>query len=177
MWKIIESLKLNRKNGTLITELKLNALQAKHWQEQLRWSKLHFSANKPKINSVNLVTGLNNNCKGMLLCPLNWFLCCIITEYSSHIRNKNLQLYTDIGITRIFDWREVPNRKPHAMTSSEIFEKRDFLWDKDTAKWRIRSRDLVWHVTRILLKGEDLNQTLKISVTQMYQIVCNFLEK
>ena len=24
-----------------------------------------------------------------------------------------------------------PNRKSHAMTSSQIFEKRDFLWDKE----------------------------------------------
>ena len=47
------------------------------------------------------------------------------------------------------------------MTSSKIFEKRDFLWDKATVEWRIRIRDLDWHVTWILLKGENLKQKLK----------------
>ena len=48
------------------------------------------------------------------------------------------------------------------MTISNFFEKMDFLWDKDIVKWRIRSRGLSWHVTWILLKGNDLNQKLKI---------------
>ena len=39
----------------LSTEPKLNALQAKHWRVQLRWSKLHGSANKFKINSVTVL--------------------------------------------------------------------------------------------------------------------------
>ena len=32
------------------------------------------------------------------------------------------------------------NRKSHALTSSEIFEKRDFSWDK---KWKIKSWSLI----------------------------------
>ena len=48
------------------------------------------------------------------------------------------------------------------MMSSEQFEKRDFLMDKDAVEWRIRSRGLGWHATRILLKGENLNQKQKM---------------
>ena len=47
------------------------------------------------------------------------------------------------------------------MTLSKFFEKRDFLWDKDMVKWRIRGWGLGWHVTWILLKGKDSNQKLK----------------
>ena len=47
------------------------------------------------------------------------------------------------------------------MTLSKFFENRDFLWDKDIVKWRIRSRGLGWPVTWILLKGKGLNQKLK----------------
>ena len=41
------------------------------------------------------------------------------------------------------------------------FRKRNFLWDKDIVEWKIRSSGLVWHLPRILLKGEGLNQKLK----------------
>ena len=51
--------------------------------------------------------------------------------------------------------------KSHAMTSSNIFEMRHFLRDNDIVKWKIRSRGLVWHATRILLKGESLNLMFK----------------
>ena len=44
----------------------------------------------------------------------------------------------------------------HAMTSSNIFEMRHFLRDNDIVKWKIRSRGLVCHATRILLQGESL---------------------
>ena len=44
----------------------------------------------------------------------------------------------------------------HAIMSSNIFEMRHFLGDKDILKWKIRSRGLVWHATRVLLKGENL---------------------
>ena len=46
--------------------------------------------------------------------------------------------------------------KLHAMTSSNIFEMRHFLRDKDVVKWKIRSRGLVWHATKILRKGDHL---------------------
>ena len=36
------------------------------------------------------------------------------------------------------------------------FEMRHFLRDNDTLKWKIRSRGLVWHSSRILLMGESL---------------------
>ena len=54
-----------------------------------------------------------------------------------------------------------PNRKSHAMMLSEIFEKRDILWDKDTVRMEHESRALGWHAIWILLKREDLNQKLK----------------
>ena len=44
------------------------------------------------------------------------------------------------------------------MMPKEIFKKRVFLWYKDTLEWKIRIRGLVFDVTRILLKGKDLNQ-------------------
>ena len=43
------------------------------------------------------------------------------------------------------------NHKSHTMTSSEIFCKRNFLWDKDIVKWKIKNRGLGFRVTRILL--------------------------
>ena len=46
--------------------------------------------------------------------------------------------------------------KSHAMTSTNIFEMRHLLGNKDIVKWKIRSRCLVWHATKILLKGESL---------------------
>ena len=45
-----------------------------------------------------------------------------------------------------------PNRKSHAMTSLEIFEKREFLWAKNE---RSEAGGLVWHKIRILLKGKN----------------------
>ena len=68
-----------------------------------------------------------------------------------------------IGLARMFDWGERPNCKSHAMTSSKIFEKKEFLWDKDIAKWRIRSRGLSWHGSWILPMGKDLTTSKKIS--------------
>ena len=44
-----------------------------------------------------------------------------------------------------------PNRKSHAMTSSEIFKKRNFLRDKE----RSQVEGLVWPATIILLKGKN----------------------
>ena len=43
-----------------------------------------------------------------------------------------------------------PNHKSHAITSSEIFEKREFLWAKNE---RSEAGGLVWHIIRILLNG------------------------
>ena len=60
-----------------------------------------------------------------------------------------------------FCWGGRSNRKSHVMTSSKFFEKRDFLRDKDTVEWRIRSRGLSWHVTWVLLNKKDKNLKLK----------------
>ena len=38
-----------------------------------------------------------------------------------------------IGVAKIFNWGEGPNRKSHAMKSLKIFEKRNLIWDKDFA--------------------------------------------
>ena len=52
--------------------------------------------------------------------------------FQSNVTKAKKKSFTRyIGVTRIFDWRGGPNRKSHAMTLSEFFEKRDFLWDKD----------------------------------------------
>ena len=72
---------------------------------------------------------------------------------------KKLTIY--IGVAKIFDCGGRPNCKSHAMTSTQFLEKRNFLWDKNTAEWRIRNRGLGWHATWILLKTNDLNQKLK----------------
>ena len=37
-----------------------------------------------------------------------------------------------IGVTRSLDWGGGVNHKSHAMTSSEIFKRGFFLWDRDT---------------------------------------------
>ena len=50
------------------------------------------------------------------------------------------------------------NRKSHAITSSEIFEKRDFLWDKE---WKIKSWRSDLARNQDLLKGKDQNCKLK----------------
>ena len=42
-----------------------------------------------------------------------------------------LVLALGIGVAKIFKRGGGANHKLHAMTSSEIFEKRRFLWDKD----------------------------------------------
>ena len=62
-----------------------------------------------------------------------------------------------------------PNQPPHSkflpscLTLSHIFEKKDFLWDKDTVEWRIRSRGLHELTSNLdFAKGKDLNQKLKI---------------
>ena len=61
------------------------------------------------------------------------------------------------GVARIFDYGERQKRKSHAMSSSKFFKNKDFLWDKNTVEWIMRSRGLGWHVTWILLKRKDLN--------------------
>ena len=59
---------------------------------------------------------------------------------------------------------------------SKIFKKRNLLWDKDTIEGRIKS--LVWHVTRISLKGENLNKELAREIIgvwgQSYQPLGDF---
>ena len=41
------------------------------------------------------------------------------------------------------------------------FQKRNFLWYKDIVESKNKSFGLVWHLAKILQKGEDLNQKLK----------------
>ena len=41
-----------------------------------------------------------------------------------------------MGVPRIFDWGGL-NHKSHAMTSSKIFQRGSFLWDKDIVGWKI----------------------------------------
>ena len=54
---------------------------------------------------------------------------------------------------RIFGWG---GTKSHAMTPSNNFEMRNFLRDKVIVKWKIRSRGLIWHATRIFVEGGGL---------------------
>ena len=93
----------------------------------------------------------------------------MIVFRSNVLKVKKKPFVRYIGVARIFDWRGGPNRKSHAITLSKFFEKRDFLWDKDIVKWRIRSRGLGWHVIWILLKENDLNQKLK-KISKIVQV-------
>ena len=66
----------------------------------------------------------------------------VFQSYVIKVKKKKKTFTRYKGVSRNFDWREEPNRKSHAMTLSKFFEKRNFLWDKDIVKWRIRSRGL-----------------------------------
>ena len=66
-----------------------------------------------------------------------------------------------IDVARIFDLGSSPNGISHAMTTLKIFENRDFLLGIDILKWKITSRGLVWHVTKILLKRGGLEPKAK----------------
>ena len=57
-----------------------------------------------------------------------------------------------------------PNRKSHAMTSAEIFENRDFLWDKE-GKIRSLGSDLAHNQN--FAKGEGL----KLQVKNFYKYI------
>ena len=91
------------------------------------------------------------------------------------------------------------------MTCNDVirsFQKRNFLWDKDIVECMIRSRGLVWHLTKSFQKRERLNQKLKMKICKLgdvckqtslpnvsqiwrfgaeapaaWQFFCNFLEK
>ena len=61
-----------------------------------------------------------------------------------------------IGVARIFDWiEEGANHKSHTMTWSEICEKGTFCNTKISQNGRSEVVVRVWHVNRILLKGEE----------------------
>ena len=56
------------------------------------------------------------------------------------------------------------------MTCNDVignFRKRSFLWDKDIVECMIRSRGLVWHLTKSFQKGERLNQKLNIKICKL----------
>ena len=57
-----------------------------------------------------------------------------------------------VGVARIFDWGGETNPQITRNDLIKFFEKRKFLRDKDTVEWKIRSRNLGWHVTWVLLK-------------------------
>ena len=62
-----------------------------------------------------------------------------------------------IGVARIFDWKGGGggNHKSLAMTSSEICEKGTFCNTKISQNGKSKVVVRVWHVNRILLKGEE----------------------
>ena len=41
------------------------------------------------------------------------------------------------------------------------------MWDKDIAEWKIRSHDLVWHLTESFPKGEGLKQKLQMKISKL----------
>ena len=47
------------------------------------------------------------------------------------------------------------------------FQKRNFLWDEDIAEWKIRSRGLVWHLTKSFAKGEGLKKKLQMKISKL----------
>ena len=61
-----------------------------------------------------------------------------------------------IGVARIFEYKS-PSHESRAMMSLQFFDE-GLSWDKDSVEWIIRSRDMRWRLTRILLQEEDVNQ-------------------
>ena len=56
------------------------------------------------------------------------------------------------------------------MTCNDVirnFRKRNFLWDKDIVECMIRSRGLVWQLTKSFQNGESLNQKLKMKICKL----------
>ena len=53
-------------------------------------------------------------------------------------KHKNF-LNSGIGVARIFDWGGPNPQITRNTTSSEIFRRRDFLWNKNILEWKIRS--------------------------------------
>ena len=82
-------------------------------------------------------------------------------DFQSNVAKVNKKTYTRyVSVARIFDWGEGrPNHKSHFMTSSKFFEKRNFLRHKDIVEWRIKSRNLGWHLG--FAKEKDLNLKFK----------------
>ena len=72
-------------------------------------------------------------------------------------RQLHLNAVMVIGVAEIFDWGG-PNRKSHAMTSSETSKEEFFVGAK--ISWNERSEAVAWcwHVTWNSFKGEGLNQ-------------------
>ena len=59
------------------------------------------------------------------------------------------------------------------MTSNDVirnFQKSNFLWDKDIVECTIRSRGLVWYLTKSFQKGERLNQKLKMKLCKLGEV-------
>ena len=71
-----------------------------------------------------------------------------------------------IGVARIFDWGE-GQTKNECNDVIRNFRKRNFLWDKDIVECMIRSRGLLWHLTKSFHKGERLNQKLKMKIRNL----------
>ena len=40
------------------------------------------------------------------------------------------------------------------------------MWNKDIVEWKIRSRGLVWHLTKSFLMGEGLNSNFKTKISK-----------
>ena len=63
-----------------------------------------------------------------------------------------------VGVAKIFD---LEGPKPHAMRSSEIFERKTFYWTNIFKIGRSKAVAGVGLVTRILLKAKSLNPPKK----------------
>ena len=85
----------------------------------------------------------------------------MIVFQSNVIKVNKKTLTRCIDVVRNFDWGGRSNHKSLVTTSTKFFEKRNYLQDKDTVEWRIKSRGMGWHVIWVLLKKKDLNLRLK----------------
>ena len=82
-----------------------------------------------------------------------------------HLRHRSLVklvkigVHPTIGVARVVDWGGGGGAKPQITCNGVVrnFQKRNFLWGKDIVEWKIRSRDLVWQLTRISLEGFNQN--------------------
>ena len=77
-----------------------------------------------------------------------------------HENSLSINIST-IGVDKIFDWEGRGKTQIICNDDIRYLKNVEFLWDRNTVEWKVRSRGLcVWHIIMFLLKGETFNQNL-----------------